>query len=97
MEETEKSQFAILVKQMQEMTAALERKDNQAVSNTVLDGPAVMRMLNICPRTLQNYRDSGVLGFYRVSRKKIYYKYADVITLLEKNYVQPFNPKGNGK
>jgi hypothetical protein len=93
MEEKEKSQFAILVKQMQEMTAALERKDNQAVINAVLDGPAVMKMLNICSRTLQSYRDNGVLGFYRVSRKKMYYKYADVVALLEKNYTQPFNPK----
>lgn len=97
MEETEKSQFAILVKQMQEMTAALERKDNQAVNNAVLDGPAVMKMLNICSRTLQSYRDNGVLGFYRVSRKKIFYKYADVVALLEKNYVQPFNAGRNGK
>lgn len=97
MEETEKSQFAILVKQMQEMTAALEKKDSQAVNNAVLDGPAVMKLLNICSRTLQSYRDNGVLGYYRVSRKKIFYKYADVVALLEKNYIQPFNPKRNGK
>ncbi|MFI3293722.1 MAG: helix-turn-helix domain-containing protein [Rikenellaceae bacterium] len=46
-----------------------------------LDNQDVCTMLNIKPRTLQSYRDSGAIGFTKIGNK-IYYRAADVLNLL---------------
>ncbi|MFT4222926.1 helix-turn-helix domain-containing protein [Dysgonomonas sp.] len=47
-----------------------------------LDNQDVCLLLNISPRTLQSYRDSGRIGFSRINHK-IYYKLSDVQGLLQ--------------
>lgn len=50
-----------------------------------LDNADVCRILNISKRTLQTYRNLGILGYSRIDRKT-YYKRNDVNKLLEKLY-----------
>lgn len=47
-----------------------------------LDNQDVCLMLNISPRTLQTYRDTGKVSFSRINNK-IYYKVSDIEELLE--------------
>jgi len=46
---------------------------------------AVCKILNVCPRTLQNYRTDGKLKYYKISPKKILYKVEDVAEFLKKS------------
>lgn len=47
------------------------------------------KFLGACPRTMQNWRDSGVLGFSQVG-KKIYHHYEDIDKMLRDHYRKPF-------
>lgn len=58
-----------------------------------LDSQDVCQILNIKPRTLQSYRDSGKLGFSQIEGK-IFYRNEDVQKLLDKN---KFNVSTNKK
>jgi len=52
-----------------------------------LDSKAVCHLLNVSSRTLQSYRDKGILSFSQFGRK-IYYKVSDIQDHLERNYVK---------
>ncbi|MGJ1446959.1 helix-turn-helix domain-containing protein [Sphingobacterium spiritivorum] len=58
-----------------------------------LDNQEVCLMMNITKRTLQTYKDKGLLPFSKLNRKN-YYKLSDVQALLEAG--QPYNTKDNG-
>lgn len=47
-----------------------------------LNSERVCNILNVKPRTLQTYRDSGKIGFAQIGRK-IFYRINDVDKLLE--------------
>ncbi len=47
------------------------------------------KLLGACSRTMQTWRDSGVLGFSQVG-KKIYYRYEDIDKMLRKYHRKPF-------
>lgn len=47
-----------------------------------LDNQEVCLMMNITKRTLQTYKDKGLLPYSRLNRKN-YYKLSDVLILLE--------------
>lgn len=68
-------------------------KKQSALSETWLDNQDVCQMLHISKRTLQNYRDNGVLAFSQIG-SKIYYKASDIDEHLNKHYV---NLNANGK
>lgn len=54
-------------------------------SNYFLPTDIVCKILNVCPRTLQNYRTDGKLKYYKISPKKIIYRVDDVVTFLKKS------------
>lgn len=58
-----------------------------------LDNQEVCLMMNITKRTLQTYKDKGLLPYSKLNRKN-YYKLSDVQALLEAG--QPYNTNGNG-
>ncbi|MFC4685850.1 helix-turn-helix domain-containing protein [Epilithonimonas pallida] len=58
-----------------------------------LDNQEVCLMMNITKRTLQTYKDKGLLPYSKLNRKN-YYKRSDVKALLEAG--QPYNIKDNG-
>ena len=51
-----------------------------------LDNSDVMRALNISQRTLQTLRANGTLPYFQICGK-VYYRRADIETLLDRNYV----------
>lgn len=51
-----------------------------------LDGQEVCLLLNISPRTLQSYRDSGKISFSQINRK-IYYRVEDIEHLVNENII----------
>lgn len=55
-----------------------------------LSNTEVTEMLQVSPRTLQNYRDEGVIPFTKVG-KKLYYRSADIQQHLERHYHRGFN------
>ncbi len=65
-------------------------KKQSALSETWLDNQDVCEMLHISKRTLQNYRDNGILPYSQIGGK-IYYKASDIDKHLENHYVK-FNP-----
>ena len=58
-----------------------------------LDNQEVCLMMKITKRTLQTYKDKGLLPYSKLNRKN-YYKLSDVQALLEAG--QPYNTNGNG-
>lgn len=50
-----------------------------------LSGEDICKLLHISKRTLQQYRDNGILPFVQIGGK-IIYKESDVLKILEKNY-----------
>ncbi|MES2267065.1 MAG: helix-turn-helix domain-containing protein [Bacteroidota bacterium] len=58
-----------------------------------LDNQEVCLMLNITKRTLQNYKDKGLLPFSKLNRKN-YYKLSDVQALFKAG--QSYNTSNNG-
>ena len=55
-----------------------------------LTNKEVSEMLSVTPRTLQNLRDKGEIGFSKVG-SKIYYKQSDLNAFLESHYHKAFN------
>lgn len=51
-----------------------------------LDAQSVCLILNISPRTLQTYRETGRIGYSQINYK-IYYRPEDVEALLKKSFV----------
>ena len=51
----------------------------------------VMTLLNICSKTLYNYKRNGLVGYSKLSDKVILYSKESVKKLLESNYVAPKN------
>ena len=51
-----------------------------------MDNSDVMRALNISQRTLQTLRSNGMLPYSQIGGK-LYYRRADIETLLDSNYV----------
>jgi len=49
----------------------------------------VAELLQVTPRTLQSWRDKGILGYHKVGGT-ILYKESDVMEMLAKNYNKPF-------
>mgnify|MGYP003575896164 CR=1 FL=1 len=58
-----------------------------------LDNQEVCLMMNITKRTLQTYKDKGLLSYSRLNRKN-YYKLSDVQAMLDAG--QPYNTDEDG-
>ncbi len=69
----------------QDVKMLLSKMTNHSPNNWV-DTQESIRLLGISLRTMQKYRDNGVIGFSKYGRK-IYYKVSDIENLLEKHFV----------
>jgi len=70
------------------ITSQLDKLGKQnPLSEKWLDNQDVCIILKISTRTLQNYRDKGILPFSQISNK-IYYKASDIEKHLEDNYIK---------
>ena len=60
-----------------------------------LDNADVCEKLNVSKRTLQTYRDRGLLAHSQINHK-MYYKLEDVEAFLATMSEEPFNPQEDG-
>ena len=75
-------EMAIRFQGFKEKVTALCNKHKSKGMNDWLDNQDVCLLLNISPRTLQSYRDTGKIGFSRINHK-IYYKPSDIEVFLQ--------------
>ncbi|MDD3878149.1 MAG: helix-turn-helix domain-containing protein [Bacteroidales bacterium] len=69
-------------------------KSSNPLSEKWLDISETCQLLKISKRTLQAYRDNGILSFSQIAGK-IYFKVADLEEHLNKHYVRAFSSKKN--
>ena len=65
------------------------RTSNPNQSNWISNEEAC-KILNVTPRTMQNYRDNGIISFSKVG-SKIYYRLNDLEEHLESHFHTAFN------
>ncbi len=77
-----------LQSKLEKITSQLDNLGKQnPLTERWLDNQDVCTILKISSRTLQNYRDKGILPFSQIGNK-IYYKASDIEKHLENNYVK---------
>lgn len=65
---------------------ALEERKPELNGEKFLTNTDISKLLHISQRTLQEYRDNGIISYIKISGK-ILYKESDILKLLEDNYV----------
>lgn len=89
----EKKVFEKLIEQIKFLSkkvSLMHKRDMNKRLNEYLDSEQVCNILNIKPRTLQTYRDSGRIGFSQIAHK-IYYRGSDVEKFLKDNIINKNN------
>ena len=69
---------------------ALSKRTPQLNGEKYLTNTDLSKLLHVSLRTLQQYRDTGVLGYIQISGK-VLYRESEVLKLLESNYVHSDN------
>ena len=64
-------------------------KDPILTTDMLMTTDMLIKLLHTCRRSIQNYRDSGKLTFYKVGGK-ILYRMSDVNKMLDKHKIQSF-------
>ena len=83
--------FQEIINNISEISKKLDHTNRQnPLSDTWLDIQEVCFLLKISKRTLQSYRDNGILPFSQISGK-IYFRAIDIEEHLKKHYVKPKN------
>jgi len=83
-------QFDKLVSQIETLNERVEKINKKdPLEDRWLDIQDVCELLHISKRTLQSYRDKGILPFSQIGAK-IYYKARDIQKHLEKHYKPTF-------
>jgi len=85
--------------QYKEIMGKLDELASQSNTNVkdplsqFISNEALAEKLNLSTRTLQRYRDKGLLKFYQLEGRKIYYKISEILDFIHRNSVEPFNNK----
>lgn len=66
---------------------ALLKVKQGAPDDVFVDNQEFLQIMNISKRTAQSWRDVKIISFSQVGNK-IYYKMADILSLLEKNRIE---------
>lgn len=89
----ESEAYKEIISNINEIRSNLNNKgSNSPLSETWLDIQETCQLLKISKRTLQSYRDNGILPFSQIGGK-IYFRAADIEDHLRKHYIKAFNPK----
>jgi hypothetical protein len=88
----ESETFKHLMDSIEGLKKTIEEKESTNTSKEWLDNQDVCQILKVTPRTLQNYRDQGLIGFTSFN-SKILYRKIDIDQFLMDNYKPPFKKK----
>ena len=69
-----------------------DRRNTNPLTEVWLDIQEACQLLKISKRTLQAYRDNGILAFSQIGGK-IYFRASDIESHLNRHYVKAFNSK----
>ena len=87
--ETFEAYMERLLEQVERIVGALDKKNkkpqNYLNGERLYDNQDVCLLLNISKRTLQDYRDTGLLGYVQLPGK-IIYRESEILDLLERYY-----------
>jgi len=82
--------FKLLITKIESLEQKIENlQKKERLNDTWLGINEVCKILNISKRTLQTYRDTGVLAFSQ-NGTKIYFKASDIQNYFEDNYKPAF-------
>lgn len=85
--------FQLLYEKVEDIRQLLlKEKSDYPLQERWLDIADTCQLLNVSKRTLQNYRDKGILAYSQVAGK-IYFKASDIEAHLKKHYVKTFGRK----
>jgi excisionase family DNA binding protein len=82
--------FQKVLDKLEHIDRRLDKYPAKPLTETWLDIQETCELLKVSKRTLQNYRDHGVLPFSQVGGK-IYFKVSDLEEHLRSHYVKTFN------
>lgn len=87
----EEEAYKELMSQLEEIKQGLKKQDRQ-YDEGIYDNDSLCALLKISKRTLQSWRDNGIIGFSQINGK-ILYSRKDVEELLANNYRSAFSRK----
>lgn len=77
--------LSALDESMDSVQTALSNRTPHLKGEKYLTNQDVSKLLNLSTRTLQDWRDNGVISYIQISGK-ILYRQSDILKLLENNY-----------
>lgn len=84
----EKRTFEQMMQRFEDFTKQIKTLCGKSRSNeNWLDNKQVCELSKISPRTLQTYRDTGVLPFFQIGRK-CYYKTCDIEQFINQQQIK---------
>ena len=83
-EETKLNQ---LFTEISEIRSAIKNQKEEALVNQWIQSETARKMLGVCRKTWQDYRDKKVIPFSQFGRK-IYIKKTDLEAFMQKNYIK---------
>lgn len=90
------SALAKLIKRVEEKIDKLIVNSNTVMDERLLDNQDLCLFLKVTPRTLQRYRNMGLLPFKTICRRN-YYRESDVKEFIEKYFGGKDNPTDKDK
>jgi transcriptional antiterminator len=87
----DEASFQELIQKIEEIDRKVSKMKTENPAHRWLTNKDVSEMLSVTERTLQNYRDKGILPFSQVGTK-IYYLESDIELFLQNHY-QSINNK----
>lgn len=85
-----------LIQKIEKIDRKISAMQAENTANRWLTNKEVSEMLSVTGRTLQNYRDSGILPFSQVG-SKIYYREDDIQEFLLNHYQPKFGTERRGE
>jgi hypothetical protein len=71
-----------ILEKLEGLQTSLQKKEEQQLHDRWLDNEQLMTLLKVSKRTLQNWRDCGLIAFSQIGHK-IYYQYSEVEAMLQ--------------
>jgi len=80
--------FHEIMKKMEDIQKQLKAKEKEP-KDIWIDNDELAKMLKVTKRTIQNYRDNGIISFSQIG-SKLYYRLSDVEDMLMKHHNKAF-------
>jgi uncharacterized protein YbaA (DUF1428 family) len=83
----EEEKLNLLFSEISEIKTAIKNQNDESLINQWIQSETARKMLGVCRKTWQDYRDKKFIPFSQFGRK-IYIKRADLEAFMQKNYIK---------